>query len=306
MNARPANRHLANHNRDRAAVTVIELSAVVGVLGVAIALLLPAIQSARESARQVDCQQRLRQTGSAMNQHLSVHRCYPTNGGRAPSGEEDDLITSSLNPRTIDYWLGGTVSWGVGQFGTDPRQQPGSAFLAVLPFLESADVGRRRAYDAVISTLLCPSRYRGEPSPAGRDALGEYHGGAFRWAKVDWAVNRHVIVNRPTVHSSAFITDGTSATIMMGEKYQDPVIQNPACWLFDEPYWLGGSHGTSRERADMWIDRRSENVRGGWGSAHPAGAGFVRFDGSVETIDYGIDRNLLMSLLHPRDAVVTP
>ena len=60
--------------------TIVELLVVIGIIGMLMALLLPAIQSARESARRAECASHLRQLGLAMQHHLSDFRRYPTNG----------------------------------------------------------------------------------------------------------------------------------------------------------------------------------------------------------------------------------
>lgn len=61
----------------RHGVTVAEVLVVLGIVGVLTALLLPAVQSARESARQITCRDRLRQIGLATHNHLSAHGAFP-------------------------------------------------------------------------------------------------------------------------------------------------------------------------------------------------------------------------------------
>ncbi len=60
-----------------AGFTLVELLAVVGVIGVLIALLLPAIQAARETARRAACQSKLVQLGLALAQYEASHRALP-------------------------------------------------------------------------------------------------------------------------------------------------------------------------------------------------------------------------------------
>jgi len=63
--------------RPRAGVTLIETIVVIGIIGVLLAILIPAVQSVRESARRTTCQNNLRQMALAVHNHEATHRVLP-------------------------------------------------------------------------------------------------------------------------------------------------------------------------------------------------------------------------------------
>jgi len=126
--------------------TLVELLVVIAIIGILVSLLLPAVQSAREAARRMQCQNNLKQLGLASLVHEDAHKHFPSSGwGWRWTG----------NPN--------------GGFG---RKQPGGWIYNLLPFIEQSaihDVGSglsgtqlnqalSLASQTPIGSLYCPTR----------------------------------------------------------------------------------------------------------------------------------------------------
>jgi prepilin-type N-terminal cleavage/methylation domain-containing protein/prepilin-type processing-associated H-X9-DG protein len=143
--------------RRRSGFTLIELLVVIAIIGVLIALLLPAVQAAREAARRSQCINNLKQMG------LALHNYESANGSFPPSGESTNFFNSPATTQFVD---------GVAVF---PR---------LLQFLEGGNIFNSinfsheyncaagvnvTAYTTVANVFLCPSATR---SPGGgRDTI---------------------------------------------------------------------------------------------------------------------------------------
>ena len=76
-------------NKDRrSAFTLLEVLAVLAIIGTLVALLLPAIQQVRESSRQLSCANRLRQAGLALHQHHETKKAFPSGWRDSPAGQD--------------------------------------------------------------------------------------------------------------------------------------------------------------------------------------------------------------------------
>jgi len=133
-----------------AGFTLVELLVVIAIIGILIALLLPAIQAAREAARRSQCCNNLRQLAVAAQNHLSGNRFFPTGGWGY-------------------YWVGDADR------GMDFRQ-PGGWTFTILPYIEMNNVfmmssdgdaekvtdkqkqGALKMVQTPIPTMMCPSR----------------------------------------------------------------------------------------------------------------------------------------------------
>src|SRR4051812_8890912 len=125
------------------AFTLVELLVVIAIIGILIALLLPAVQAARESARRMQCMNNVKQIMISMHNHVTAKGCFP-GGGIAPWPSIQDYLTA---PKGAPY-------------GPD-KQGLGWGFQ-LLPYLEGSPVYDIRAEQQMekvaISMYYCPSR----------------------------------------------------------------------------------------------------------------------------------------------------
>ena len=157
------------HFTIRRAFTLVELLVVIAIIGVLVALLLPAVQAAREAARRAQCKNNLKQIGLGMQNHVSAQRVFPT-GGNNP------------NPNIRNYTTGPTV-------GTSGSGQPNGAGkqglswpYQILPYLEQGAlrgiVDQALLQDQSVPGYYCPSRRSPEKvtGSTGSTTLMDYAG----------------------------------------------------------------------------------------------------------------------------------
>lgn len=294
----------------RRAITLIELLVVMGIVGMLAALLLAAVQSAREAARRAQCTNHLKQVGLALLEHHDAYRHFPGNGGWDPTQQIEAAdgtrtyisTTDDLDPNGPRVYY-----WGVG----DPRKagpdQPGSWAFSILPWIEQKSIFDRRDWKVPVAVYACPSR---RPAVAMKapliDEYGSYVSGGWPWAKTDYAANLKVVPNRPRVMRLADLVDGSSQTLLAGEKSMDPKDYLTGTWYFDEPFFAGGSAGTSRSGTKVLQDKYGVNFQDHWGSAHPGTCNFLFADGHVVGISYTVDRKVVEALMTPGGREATP
>jgi prepilin-type N-terminal cleavage/methylation domain-containing protein/prepilin-type processing-associated H-X9-DG protein len=288
--------------------TLIELLVVVAIFAILIGLLLGALQKARETASRIACANNLKQIGLALQMHQDAYGVFPSNGGW--DGEQWILSVDGRKTYVTvrDSSLPFVWHWGVGAPGLFPSAQTGSWAYSLLPFLEEQNMYQQRDWMISEKLYICPSRRTDTPQVPRDDRFGTYEGGGWPWGKTDYAANRDVIPNRPLVLSLAAVTDGTSHTVLVGEKAMSPLNYSTGTWYWDEPFFTGGSGGTQR-----WGNRivhDSPNMgftyRDNWGAAHSAGAQFVFADGSARLISFSTSAAIVHGLLTPAGGEVVP
>jgi prepilin-type processing-associated H-X9-DG protein len=276
------------------------LLVVIAIIGVLLALLLPAVQKVRESANRIYCANNLHQIGLSLLNHHDTFGVLPSNGGWDGMQMIRAVDGSLTIPYTQDKEGGPRLNWGVGDPTLSPRAQTGCWAYAILPFLEQDNMYVERDWTHAFKIYICPSRRSALALvPVAEDAFGFYWGGGWRWGKTDYAANRLIMGERGHCVTLAALTDGTSNTFLVGEKAVDPKVNQPETWFHDEPFFTGGSGSTARHGSLVLHDAPGIMYKDNWGSAHPGGAQFVFADGSVRPLSYATPAATVHALLTP-------
>lgn len=295
--------------RNRSGFTLIELLVVIAIIAVLIALLLPAVQQAREAARRTQCKNNLKQLG------LALHNFHDTLN-RMPTG--------------------GTVPWPIDSFtgsvsASDPVALGTGWMVQILPYIDQANLYNSNnaavMKSVAVGMYFCPSRRsstvingRGMNDYAAATPADSPNSWDQFWYGNTWGVPAGVtykgVIIRNSVNNSGVqqfsrlrdITDGTSNTIAIGEKWLNPANYNTGDWHDDCGYTDGWDPDVIRTTGFMLVND-APSTGYGWegyqfGSQHTGGCHFLLADGAVRFISKNINATTYNNLGHRSDGSV--
>jgi prepilin-type N-terminal cleavage/methylation domain-containing protein/prepilin-type processing-associated H-X9-DG protein len=306
------------HARARRGFTLIELLVVIGIMGVLVALVLAAVQRAREAANRVSCQNNLRQLALAAQNFHGVHQKFPT-GARLP------------------VYVGGVPTGAT------------NLWVELLPYFEQDNLHGRWDYDdngnnaiggrsatqaQVIQTLLCPSdplpetvvEVTGGVAPHwswGFYGMSSYGGNAGKrsvpfGAPPDFpGISRDGVFWIDSSVRCGDIKDGTSNTLLFGERFhrdpefdgRQPVVAPGTAPIAQAGRWatVAGPGAMPAVTLHAAVPINYQMPTGGdfsalsdrvcaFGSGHVRGANFAFADGSLRFVSDSIALRTLQAL----------
>lgn len=296
-------RKLRKHRPKATGFTLVELLVVIAIIGVLIALLLPAVQAAREAARRTQCQNNLKQIGLGIQNHHDTLRQFPP-GHR--------FTTSCANSYAVGSWVVWTLPFM-------EQQNLRDLYSSTNPWWNGANEAAR---DVEVETLVCPSDvsvanfnsatnfgFRG--NYAANTGIGTYS----RSLCTTPAHQTGLSVKGPFVFNSktrfADLTDGSSNTLGIAEirrvnanDSRGALFADAGSNLYTHDFTPNPTSSDATERCVSQVAQGLPCTSNGSGgphrlsvrSLHPTGAQGLLLDGSVRFISETIDLNTWQAL----------
>lgn len=262
----------------RRAFTLVELLTSIAVISILISLLLPAVQSARETARGLQCKNKLRQLGLALHNYHDVHLTLP-------SGSLASLSDSELS------------GWGWGAMVLPFIEQ--SSLYASIDFntWTAAGISGQPVIANRVDTFVCPSDIAPERSVIAIEGPGFVTVATGNFCGVEG-----MLAARSSV-SFGDVTDGLSQTLLLGERVHQ--FAEDAEDLEFTSSWIG-KLVSDRDDVTNSIPHlpttaiisinRSFRTAGAFTSRHPGGAQFVFGDGAVQLLSQHMDLDVFAAI----------
>lgn len=191
-------------NMRRQGFTLIELLVVIAIIGVLVALLLPAVQAAREAARRAQCTNNLKQIGLALHNYHSAHGVFPMGGSKNMRQLPDiyDMWTCWSGQAMILPFLEQKPLYDSINFNWAPIGFPGDPPILI----------NGTASNAVISAFLCPS----DPKTGSGGNTNNY-AACYGTTTIDPEGQSTGLFAFYSTFPISSVTDGTSSTIAFSE-----------------------------------------------------------------------------------------
>lgn len=296
----------------RPAFTLVELLVVIAIIGVLVALLLPAVQAARESARRTQCTNKLKQLSLALHNYVDTAGVFPPQGfpthGTPNAWGWGPMLFPFIEMQAMYQAL-----------GVNTKMPPG-ANVGTLPLPQTVFSGGMLLQQK-IDAFICPSDGNTVLNPFYANPRNSSNSSA-RYSKSNYLCNQQVIATAvggfnklppPRCTRIAEITDGTSNVLLLGERalrvnpvqrrstagivWGLPTNNSDAATCFHPNHPINTADPSDDFRANSYtqyasLARTPSNCNAHLASSnHPNGAMFSLCDGSVRFINQNIASN---------------
>ena len=313
--------------------SLIELLVVIAIIGLLIQMLLPAVQSAREAARNAGCKNNIRQLATAALSHESAHKHFPTGGWGTRWTGDPDRGTSKRQPGGWCYNILPYIEqqdlydWGAGEDEDVQRDAATRRMKVPLPLFNCSSRRGCKNYYFHPCKSPPPANYHNlevaaktdyaanggdvcvEVSTSGPDSYEQEEKGQYeKWS--DPNDFNGIVFQRSEVGIDD-IDDGSSSTYLIGEKFCDLYgddVPGDDRSLFNGADWDMIRYTFDRDGEEIpphhdITDGPSVRLKYqcGWGSPHPNGFNMSFCDGSVHSIPFSIDFKVHCNLANRRD-----
>jgi prepilin-type N-terminal cleavage/methylation domain-containing protein len=318
--------------KKRIAFTLVELLVVIAIIGVLIAMLLPAVQAAREAARRISCSNKMKQLGLAVHNYHDTYNSFPAGAILLRWGTTAELgVTGNNTTRQRLPWSVSILPF-IEQAVLYSQFDFGKIFAALINDGEITDpTNKNETYQKeIVVAFVCPT----DPARQGTDPCTHYFavmGGGPQSAAAsttgtparvtfDNGIFTFDNMNKSPFLPIAAIEDGTSNTYMFGEhrwqSYEHTTMHNN--WFSWASSYRANSMPLNTAAAvdqinspvtdfksyEKWCNVAGTSLHGTYlgtvtrcfGSYHPSGCQFTLADGSVrffsETTDLDVYRSM--------------
>jgi prepilin-type N-terminal cleavage/methylation domain-containing protein/prepilin-type processing-associated H-X9-DG protein len=280
--------------------TLVELLVVIVIIGILVSLLLPAVQSAREAARYSQCQNNLKQYGLALNSYHAAINSFPIGNVSGTYWTGQSMLLPYMEGESIYRLINYQYPGNCFQYGNSqaPAQDPGNHMLSV---------------DCCPDDRLSGSIWS---ALSGSYAGNGYHGCTNYQGMMGTSPSANDGIMLSTLNGAssvtiAEITDGTSNTIIMGERglanlptgEPQPIYGWTYCGAGD---LTGNGDNLNTAQYGLAPGKPDGNHNFHYWSYHPPGANFLMADGSVRMISYSINFTTYQALSTRRGGEILP